>query len=86
MASKTGYSPDLERTRSSLTGEQVWRPTAGRPGTLRHGSLIRRSGGRCQCHRDPPNGAFVVYGLGIPQWRMVDPAAAWARVPVPPEE
>jgi hypothetical protein len=32
-----------------------------------------------------PEGAFVIYGLAVPLWRMLDPAAAQARVPVPPE-
>jgi Pyridoxamine 5'-phosphate oxidase len=32
-----------------------------------------------------PQGAFVSYGLAVPLRRMLDPAAARARVPVPPE-
>jgi hypothetical protein len=32
-----------------------------------------------------PEGAFVTYGLGVPLWKLRDPAAARARVPMPQE-
>jgi Pyridoxamine 5'-phosphate oxidase len=175
MASKTSYRPGLERRRSPLTGEQVWRAVAkasfavlghvtpaGEPrssgvvykvagGRLvvavapdswkaKHivanhrvavTVLVRRGGilslvapippatisfpataivypagsSRARSALDAlgslipagrrasasvieicPDGAFVVYGLGVPLWRMLDPASARARVPVPPEE
>jgi Pyridoxamine 5'-phosphate oxidase len=33
-----------------------------------------------------PEGSFLTYGLGVPLRKMLDPAAARARVPVMPEE
>jgi hypothetical protein len=32
-----------------------------------------------------PQGTFVTYGVGVPLWKMRDPAAARARVPVSQE-
>jgi Pyridoxamine 5'-phosphate oxidase len=47
------------------------------------GSLIPAERRACACVIEVvPEGAFVTYALGVPLWRMRDPAAASARVPV----